>query len=654
MLTPAKLDKLPEPMVQLMSELQDDIIKDICRRITKANFHCRSNFPSESKFASSNYLTPTAEWQLYKANQLRLSSADINRRIARQLKMRESTVRELYTEAVKAAIHEDAEIYRYAIVEGKLDSSYGERLSSYTRSVAFNDVFKQGLKNTNGLMRNLTNSMAAVSNRQLSDALDLAYLKVASGAFTPAQAIFEAVQKLGADGIKTVKYDSGRTDQVDVAVRRAVLTGINKICCDMQLDLAKEMDSELVEVTAHLGARPSHAEWQGQIYSLKKGHPKYPYFYDATGYGTGDGLGGWNCRHSFFPYFEGISEAANAPDFSKAENLEQYNNTQKQRAYERSIRKSKRELAAIDSARAATSDPELKAKLDLSFEKKSVTLKKREAKLQEFCRQTGSYVDTSRVRVDGFGKSVSQKAVWAVKKRATAEQSFSDGLKDIKGLAEIAKGKATSIKYDKLPEEFRSRFEAQLIKCDSNVGKLLKLWVDKTDIHITDSKESFYYKYFDYIDINPKRDPAILSHEMFHRIDFKNNITKNSIFEKSLKKDYQAIYEASGGNVTQYLINKYPNAFKTNKIGNVILKEKYNGISDIFSGITQNDLQIGLFHTKKYWQDDSRRCASESWANYGYIKYYNDPDVIKMFEELFPTFNYQTNRMVVKLLNVER
>ena len=416
MLTPTKLDKLPEPMVQLMAELQDDIIKDICRRITKANFHCRSNFPSESKFASANYLTPTAEWQLYKANQLRLSSADINRRIARQLKMRERTVKELYTEAVKAAIHEDAEIYRYAIVEGKLDGSYGERLSSYTRSVAFNDVFKQGLKNTNGLMRNLTNSMAAVSNRQLSDALDLAYLKVASGAFTPAQAIFEAVQKLGADGIKTVKYDSGRTDQVDVAVRRAVLTGINKTCCDMQLDLAKEMDCELVEVSSHLGARPSHAEWQGQIYSLKKGHLKYPYFYDATGYGTGDGLGGWNCRHSFFPYFEGISEAANAPDFSKAENLEEYNNSQQQRAYERSIRKSKRELAAIDSARTATSDPELKAKLDRSFEKKSVTLKNREAKLQEFCRQTGSYVDTSRVRVDGFGKSVSQKAVWANKK----------------------------------------------------------------------------------------------------------------------------------------------------------------------------------------------------------------------------------------------
>ena len=398
MLTPNRLDKLPEPMIQLMSELQNEIISDICRRITKAN-----------------YLTPTAEWQLYKANQLTISAREVKRRIAAKLKVRESTLKELYTDAVKTAIREDEIIYKAAIAEGILSDNYRDKLTNYTRSKAFSSVLQRGLKNTNGLMRNLTNSAAAAANRQLSDALDLAYLECASGAFTPQEAIFEAVRKLGRDGLKCVSYESGRTDQLDVAVRRAVVTGIGKTCCDMQLDLAKEMDSELVEVTAHLGARPSHAEWQGQIYSLKKGHPKYPYFYDATGYGTGDGLGGWNCRHSFFPYFEGLSVAANAPTFSKEENLEEYTNTQKQRAYERSIRKSKRELAALDSARQEAS-PELKAKLDREFERKSVTLKKREARLEEHLKATGLLPDNSRVRVDGFGKSVSQKAVWANQK----------------------------------------------------------------------------------------------------------------------------------------------------------------------------------------------------------------------------------------------
>ncbi len=398
MLTPNQLDKLPEPMIQLMSELQNEIISDICRRITKAN-----------------YLTPTAEWQLYKANQLTISAREVKRRIAAKLKVRESTLKELYTDAVKTAIREDEIIYKAAIAEGILSDNYRDKLTNYTRSKAFSNVLQRGLKNTNGLMRNLTNSAAAAANRQLSDALDLAFLKCTSGAFTPQDAIFEAVRKLGQDGLKCVNYGSGRTDQLDVAVRRAVVTGIGKTCCDMQLDLAKEMDSELVEVTAHLGARPSHAEWQGQIYSLKKGHPKYPYFYDATGYGTGDGLGGWNCRHSFFPYFEGLSVATNAPTFSKAENLEEYTNTQKQRAYERSIRKSKRELAALDSARQEAS-PELRAKLDREFERKSVTLKKREARLEEHLKATGLLPDNSRVRVDGFGKSVSQKAVWANKK----------------------------------------------------------------------------------------------------------------------------------------------------------------------------------------------------------------------------------------------
>ena len=403
MLTPNQLDKLPEPMIQLMSELQDAIISDICRRITKAN-----------------YLTPTAEWQLYKANQLTISAREVKRRIAAKLKVQESTLKELYTDAVKTAIREDEVIYKAAIAEGIISDNYREKLTNYTRSKAFSNVLNRGLKNTNGLMRNLTNSAAAAANRQLSDALDLAYLECASGAFTPQEANFEAVRKLGQDGLKCVSYESGRTDQLDVAVRRAVVTGIGKTCCDMQLDLAKEMDCELVEVSSHLGARPSHAEWQGQIYSLKKGHPKYPYFYDSTGYGTGDGLGGWNCRHSFFPYFEGLSTAANAPTFTKEENLEEYQNTQKQRAYERSIRKSKRELAALDGARATTEDPVLKAKLDREFERKSVTLKNREARLNGHLKATGLLPDSSRVRVDGFGKSVSQKAYHTADKSYTA------------------------------------------------------------------------------------------------------------------------------------------------------------------------------------------------------------------------------------------
>ncbi|MBQ5333981.1 MAG: hypothetical protein J6K92_12110, partial [Oscillospiraceae bacterium] len=173
MISPAKLDKLPSEVVNLVQELQEQIIRDVCRRVTKAN-----------------YLTPTAEWQLYKANQLRLSYNDVNKRIARQLKVRERTVRELYTETVKQALKEDADIYRIAAAEGKLPANTGARIDSYFRSAALSKLLSKGLKNAKGQLRNLCNSMAAEANRALSDAMDLAHLKVISGAYSYDDAIY--------------------------------------------------------------------------------------------------------------------------------------------------------------------------------------------------------------------------------------------------------------------------------------------------------------------------------------------------------------------------------------------------------------------------------------------------------------------------------
>lgn len=409
MISPAKLDKLPAEVVNLVQELQEEIISNICRRVSKAN-----------------YLTPTAEWELYKANQLNLSYKEVNRRIARQLKVRERTVQELYTDTVKQALKEDADIYRIAAAMGKLPDDTGAKIDSYFRSAALSKLLSKGLQNSKGQMRNLCNSMAAEANRQLSDAMDLAHLKVISGAFSYNDAIYSAVRSLADKGIARVEYPSGRRDNADVCVRRAVLSSVNKSCCDIQLDLAKEIGSRYVEVSSHFGARPSHAQWQGQIYSLVKGDPKYPYFYDATGYGTGEGLGGWNCRHNFFPYFEGIDTPYHTPDFTKNENDEYYALTQKQRGYERAVRDSNRQLAALDGARQSAEDPQLRARLDSDFARRSVILKNREARLDAFIRDNDLQRDNSRVRVVGFGKSVSQRARYAAASNSAPVTLHSD------------------------------------------------------------------------------------------------------------------------------------------------------------------------------------------------------------------------------------
>ena len=628
-LTPTQLDKLPEPMIQLMSELQDEIISDICRRLTKANM-----------------LTPTAEWQLYKANQLTISSREVKRRIAAKLKVSEKEVKELYTDAVKEAIREDEKIYKIAMADGILSGEYREKLTNYTRSAAFSNALKKGLKNTNGLLRNLTNSAAAAANRQLSDALDLAYLEVASGAFTPQEAVFKAVQKLGAEGIKCVSYASGRTDQLDVAVRRAVVTGIGKTCGDMQLDLAHEMDCQLVEVSSHLGARPSHAEWQGQIYSLVKGHPKYPYFYDATGYGTGDGLCGWNCRHSFFPYFEGLSKPANAPNFSLAENEQVYKDTQKQRSYERAIRKSKRELAALDGARSASNDPALRAKLDREFERKSATLKRREARLNEHLKATGLLPDNSRVRVDGFGRSVSQKAVHANKKYLL-DKAEKSAIMKAEQQSDLGLFKQRLRSDNRVSKEYYAAVRGKFSRGSDTAKKAFSKFVPQDSVANASFEGTAYYDtetkkiHMHYgADLNnPRGKAATWFHEHGHMIDdMAGRISNDMEFEAILKDDYQSYMKAYG---------KTNNLKTFDKVQLAISKDlssmrKHSAVSDILEGLSDGNIHGVAGHNIYYWNKDSGALTSEAFAHMYEAQFdktrYKEmqkyfPNALKYFEE---------------------
>lgn len=372
MLTPQTLQKLPDDLVDLVSEVQTEIIKSIAKKLVKAD-----------------YLTPSAEWQLYKASQLRMSTKEITAMLMKFTGKSKRQISKLYTDACKEAINNDAKIYR----------AYGRDCSAALRSVALSNTLKAGIKNANGMTKNLCRSMVESSQATVTHLMDKAWLKIQSGAFTYQDAIYDAVAELAEHGITAVTYPSGKTDWADVAMRRAVMTGISQTAGQMQLDLAAEMDCDLVEVTAHMGARPSHAAWQGNVYSISGKSKKYPKLSEATGYGTGAGLKGWNCRHDFYPFFEGISERANLP-VDIAENNEQYELSQKQRAMERSIRKSKRSLAALDGALQECSDDELRRRLQNKFERNSETLKLKEKRLNEFCNANGLY--TSKTTASGW------------------------------------------------------------------------------------------------------------------------------------------------------------------------------------------------------------------------------------------------------------
>lgn len=226
-------------------------------------------------------------------------------------------------------------------------------------------------------LRNITQSMGFLVDagrtmlppaKAYQWALDSAALQVQSGAINYNQAIKTAVKELADSGLKVVDYESGHRDHVDVAVRRAVMTGVSQICAKYTEQSSEYLDTPYFEVSAHVGARDkpgpspwsSHKDWQGRVYSVRVGDI-YPSIYDVCGLGAVDGLEGVNCRHRRFPWVEGVSERTYTNE--QLEHIDDdhgctfdgkdytaYEATQMQRRIERTVRKLKREKAAYKAA----------------------------------------------------------------------------------------------------------------------------------------------------------------------------------------------------------------------------------------------------------------------------------------------------------------
>lgn len=392
MLPPDYLEHVADDVLELYSELDQTIVRDIVRRLVK-----------------TGEVTSTARWQLAIAQESGLLYDQIIAEVARCSNASEQQVRTVFEDAGVKAVYFDAEIYKAA----------GLSPPPLAISPAALQVLNAGVIKTNGYLRNLTMTTANQAQQAYISAATLAEMQVESGAFDYATAIRNAVRSAAKEGA-WVQYPTGHRDRLDVAIRRAVLTGVGQTAAQISIAYADDMGCDLVETTAHAGARPSHMEWQGRVFSRSGRSPKYPDFESSTGYGTGSGLCGYNCRHSFFPFFEGLSALAyprerlqeyeNQTVIYEGEKFLFYDATQMQRSMERNIRSIKRELAAYDEAIKSG------ASMQGEFEAAAVKLKRQEAKLYAFLRQTELGKDSARLQVAGFGRSQAQKAVWANKR----------------------------------------------------------------------------------------------------------------------------------------------------------------------------------------------------------------------------------------------
>ena len=406
MLTPEQLAHCADDIVNLYAQLEEEIVRDIARRIAK-----------------TGTMTDTGIWQAQHMQELGTLHSEVLSSVAKYSDKTESELKKLFEDAGVTATEYDNEIYR----------QNGLNPKSLKVSDVQMQLLEAGFRKTQGNLSNLTLTTAVSSQTSFINACSLAELKASSGAFTPQQAIADAIKQVAQDGAYVI-YPSGHRDRLDVAVHRNVMTGIGQTTGQICLSNAQELGCDLMEITAHAGARPSHAAWQGQIVSLS-GQRGYLSLSDI-GYGTGDGFKGWNCRHDWYPYFEGSSRMYSAKDLEElnAKNIEYpdgsmhtlYEAEQQQRAFERKIRATKRTLAACDEALNNLSDEELLQKLEKNFSHYSVKLKRQESELNSFCNKTGLLKDNSRSQAYGFGRSTAQKAVWRKKKTVakSAEKSI--------------------------------------------------------------------------------------------------------------------------------------------------------------------------------------------------------------------------------------
>lgn len=371
-LDPKYLDSLPNTLVDMYAAVEIDILEDMARRIS-----------------TYDYFIPAALHQNQKLQELGMVQSHIIEALSGMTGKTQEEIVVLLSEASAVAIEDDVEYYTRAEVYEP----------SQVNTEALHQQLNAGLLQTQQAFKNITATTANTATKQFEDALDRAWTQINSGGMDYNTAIRRAIEDLSDKGVGAIAYKSGRVDTLEVAVRRAVVTGANQTAAKTQEVLADELGVELVEVSAHGGARPDHAKWQGKVYSrngdVEIDGVKYEDLRKATGYGSGSGLGGWNCRHTFHPYVHGAPrtwsdkelKALDKKDISyNGENYTEYEASQIQRGLEREIRKQKRKIAAIEAGGG-----------DASAERKK--LRQANKAHTDFTEQTGLKKQTARTKI---------------------------------------------------------------------------------------------------------------------------------------------------------------------------------------------------------------------------------------------------------------
>lgn len=338
MLTPKYLSNVAMGVIKLYEDVEDEILKDIARRIKKAD-----------------KVTATAERQM----EVLIENGYSYEVLEEKLKPYLNDIDEEISDVI------DRSSIKHYVDEKKAYELANKHLMDYTKNDRVAKINRQIKDNLLANNKMITNSMGLAYNGKgyglqefYTKEINKHVLMVSSGAFDRQSVVRKLINSIGDSGIKSINYDkSGRNYTLESASKMIVNTAISQLTGQISLMNAQDMDQDLMELSAHIGARPSHSEWQGKIVSLSGENSKYLSL-DDIGYGEVTGFKGANCRHDWYPFFEGISNRVyddeELEDFDpepfeyEGKEYSYYEATQKQRQIERSIRKYKQKAMMFD------------------------------------------------------------------------------------------------------------------------------------------------------------------------------------------------------------------------------------------------------------------------------------------------------------------
>lgn len=445
-------------IIGLYQDLEDEVIADIARRVKKtgrftetaelmAKSMVENGFSADKiRVEVMKLLRADKEYQMAVAENTMAYKREVQQIIDATVESAKEAGNTLTAEAGNMAWNNDLSMWE----------QQGEDL---TKPNSLSKFVKASSLQTAGALKNLTKTMGfkntALGTTGVLDMyqreMDLALIKVSTGAFSFEQAVNDCVHRLAQSGLKSIDYANGRSYQLDVAARMAVRTGMSQLSGKITEENLKNSGHDLVITTQHMGSRPEHVPWQNKVFSYSGKSKKYPDFFKETGYGTVTGLKGANCTHDFYPYWEGASVIPEdikepEPRMIGGKTYTYYESTQKQRQMERQIRATKREIEAQKNIGGDTQ--ELQSKLRGQM-----------ADYKSFSKSAGLKERNNRLRVESG--SSNKKTVNKINNKNSVDvfqKLKNKGVEvDIDGAGKYKEQAVESVKHiDKLFEEYNS------------------------------------------------------------------------------------------------------------------------------------------------------------------------------------------------------